>query len=413
MSGCSPADLYKEFKELRIAYFDCFSGISGDMTLGALVDLGAPLEWLKTELSRLPLTGFSLSAKTVTRNGMTANLVTVEVENPGHPRDFKEIRSLLENGPLSATVRSRSLDIFTRLARAEAHIHGCSAEEVHFHEVGAVDAIVDIVGTALCLEKLEIERAAASRIPLGTGFTECRHGRLPVPAPATVEILKAVPVYGTGIAHELVTPTGAAIIASVAEKFGPLPPMHIEKTGYGAGQRDLVDRPNLLRVITGMPADMQGDRDDRLQADEVMVLETCIDDMNPELFGFLMDRLFADGAIDVYWIAVHMKKNRPGTMVQVLCTEARRDRLIELLLSETTSLGVRYYKASRRLLQREQYTAHTSLGEIQVKKVKDLQGGFRLVPEYEACRQIALQRKLPLRVVYDTIVKEAAETQKR
>jgi uncharacterized protein (TIGR00299 family) protein len=395
-----------------IAYFDCFSGISGDMTLGALIDLGAPLEWLQKELLRLPLTGFHLSAKAVTRNGMTANLVTVAVESPGHPRDFKKIRSLIENCPFSATVKSRSLDIFTRLARAEGRIHGCSAEEVHFHEVGAIDAIVDIVGTALCLEKLGIKKVIASRIPLGTGFAECQHGRLPVPAPATLEILKAVPVYGTGIDHELVTPTGAAIIASVAESFGPLPAMDIEKTGYGAGQRDLIDRPNLLRVITGTPADLKGDLADRLQTDEVLILETCIDDMNPELFGFLMDRLFTDGAIDVYWIAVNMKKNRPGTMVQVLCTEAHRDRLIERLLSETTSLGVRHYKASRRLLHREQCTVHTSLGEIQVKKVKDLDGSIRLIPEYEACKEIALQRKMPLRVVYDTIAKEAAETQK-
>jgi uncharacterized protein (TIGR00299 family) protein len=393
-----------------LAYFDCFCGISGDMTLGALIDLGTPLEWLQKELSRLPLKGFHLTAKRVIRNGMTANLVTVEVEAHGPSRDFKKIRSLLENCPLSEAVKSRSLDIFGKLARAEARIHGCSVEEVHFHEVGAIDAIVDIVGTALCLEKLGIEKVVASQIPLGTGFVECRHGKLPVPAPATIEILKDVPVYGTEIADELVTPTGAAIIASVAESFGPLPPMHVEKTGYGAGQRDLKDRPNLLRIINGTPADLKKDLRDRLQADEIIILETCIDDMNPELFGFIMERLFADGAMDVYWIPVQMKKNRPGTMVQVLCDESCKERLIERLLTETTSLGVRYYKAGRRLLFREQYTVRTSLGEIQVKKVKDLDGGFRFIPEYEVCKKIALQRKLPLRVVYDTIIKEAAES---
>jgi uncharacterized protein (TIGR00299 family) protein len=393
-----------------LAYFDCFCGISGDMTLGALIDLGTPLEWLQKELSRLPLKGFHLTAKRVIRNGMTANLVTVEVEAHGPSRDFKKIRSLLENCPLSEAVKSRSLDIFGKLARAEARIHGCSVEEVHFHEVGAIDAIVDIVGTALCLEKLGIEKVVASQIPLGTGFVECQHGKLPVPAPATIEILKDVPVYGTEIAHELTTPTGAAIIASVAESFGPLPPMHVEKTGYGAGQRDLKDRPNLLRIINGTPADLKKDLRDRLQADEIIILETCIDDMNPELFGFIMERLFADGAMDVYWIPVQMKKNRPGTMVQVLCDESCKERLIERLLTETTSLGVRYYKAGRRLLFREQYTVRTSLGEIQVKKVKDLDGGFRFIPEYEVCKKIALQRKLPLRVVYDTIIKEAAES---
>ncbi len=393
-----------------LAYFDCFCGISGDMTLGALIDLGTPVEWLQKELSRLPLTGFHLTAKRVMRNGMSANLVTVEVEASGQSRDFKKIRSLLENCPLSATVKSRSLDIFGKLAQAEARIHDCSVEEVHFHEVGAIDAIVDIVGTALCLEKLGIKKVVASQIPLGTGFVECQHGKLPVPAPATIEILKNVPVYGTGIADELVTPTGAAIIASVAGSFGPLPPMQIEKTGYGAGQRDLKDSPNLLRIIIGTPADLKKDLSDRLQADEIIVLETCIDDMNPEFFGFIMERLFADGAVDVCWIPVQMKKNRPGTMVQVLCDEDCKERLIKRLLTETTSLGVRYYKAGRRLLPREQYTVRTSLGEVQVKRVKDLDGGFRFIPEYEVCKKIALQRNLPLRVVYHTIAREAAES---
>jgi uncharacterized protein (TIGR00299 family) protein len=392
-----------------LAYFDCFCGISGDMTLGALLDLGTPLEWLQKELSRLPIKGFQLTAKRIIRNGMTANRVTVDVEDPGQSRDFSKIKALIENSYFSETVKSRSLDIFGKLARAEAHIHGCAVEEVHFHELGAVDAIVDIVGTALCLEKLGIKKVVASQIPLGSGFVECRHGKLPVPAPATLEILKNVPIYGADIAHELVTPTGAAIIASVAESFGPLPPMHIEKSGYGAGQRELKDRPNLLRIIKGTPADSQRDIKDHLRTDEIIILETCIDDMNPEFFGFIMERLFADGALDVYWIPVHMKKNRPGTMVQVLCDAACKERLIERLLSETTSLGVRYYKAGRRLLFREPYTVHTSLGEIEVKRVKDPGGGIRLIPEYEVCRKIALQRKLPLRVVYDTIVKEAVE----
>jgi uncharacterized protein (TIGR00299 family) protein len=393
-----------------LAYFDCFCGISGDMTLGALVDLGTPLEWLQQELSRLPLAGFHLSARPVMRNGMTANLVSVEIEASGHSRDFKKIRSLLENCPLSEPVKARSLDIFGKLARAEARIHSCSEEDVHFHELGGIDAIVDIVGTALCLEKLGIKKVVASKIPLGTGFIECQHGTLPVPAPATLEILKDVPVYGTGIAHELVTPTGAAIIASVAQSFGELPPMHIEKTGYGAGQRDLKDRPNLLRVIKGTPADFKTDSSEHLQADEIIILETCIDDMNPEILGFVMERLFEDGAVDVYWIPVQMKKNRPGTLVQVLCAEAAREKLIKRLLTETTSLGVRHYKAARRLLPRMQHTVRTSLGDVQVKRVKDPDGGVRFIPEYEICRKIALERKLPLRVVYDIILKEAAKS---
>jgi uncharacterized protein (TIGR00299 family) protein len=298
------------------------------------------------------------------------------------------------------------LTIFERLARAEAGIHGCAPDEVHFHEVGGVDAIVDIVGTALCLEKLRVDRVISSRIPLGSGFVDCQHGTLPVPAPATIEILKDVAVYGTEVACELVTPTGAAIITSLAQSFGPLPTMRVEKTGYGAGRRELADRPNLLRIITGSSETL----DNGLSTDEIIILETCIDDMNPELFSYIMERLFSDGALDVYWIPLHMKKNRPGTMVQVLCEEAGKDRLIQRLLSETTSLGVRYYKATRKILAREQLTIQTSFGEIQVKRVKDPDGTERLVPEYEVCREIALKRNLPLRVVYDTIAKEAAES---
>jgi uncharacterized protein (TIGR00299 family) protein len=390
---------------LMQAYFDCFSGISGDMTLGAMIDLGVPVDWLQTELSRLPLNGFKLSASPVMRNGIRATFVTVEIENSGHSRDYKKIKSLLGNCPLSDEVKSRRLAIFETLARVEAGIHGCTPDEVHFHEVGGVDAIVDIVGSALCLEKLGIDRVISSRIPLGSGFVDCQHGRLPVPAPATIEILKDTPVYGTDVAAELVTPTGAAIITCLAESFGPLPPMQLEKTGYGAGQRELADRPNLLRIITGSPSELA----DGLSIDEIVILETCIDDMNPEFFGFVMERLFSDGALDVYWIPLHMKKNRPGTMVQVLCKEADKGRLIQRLLGETTSLGVRYYKATREILAREHLTIQSSFGEIQVKRVKDPDGGERLVPEYEVCRKIALKRNLPLRVVYETIAREAAK----
>jgi uncharacterized protein (TIGR00299 family) protein len=389
------------------AYFDCFSGISGDMTLGALIDLGTPVDWLQNELSRLPLSGFQLAVTPVVRNGIQASAASVEIENSGHSRDYKEIKSLLEGCPLSDAVTSRSLAVFEKLARAEAGIHGCALEEVHFHEVGGVDALVDIVGTALCLEKLGIHKVISSRIPLGSGFVQCQHGKLPVPAPATIEILKDAPVYGTDVAGELVTPTGAALISSLAESFGPLPPMHVKNTGYGAGQRELPDRPNLLRIIAGTPAGAI----DGLQIDQIIILETSIDDMNPEIFGFTMERLYADGALDVYWIPVQMKKNRPGTLVQVLCTEDRKDPLIHRLLSETTSLGVRYYKAERKRLAREQLTIRTSFGEIRVKRIKSLDGSDRLVPEYDVCREIALKRNLPLRVVYETIAKEAAKSE--
>jgi len=395
------------------AYFDCFSGISGDMTLGALIDLGVSPGWLQAELTRLPLEGFQLAVTTLARSGISANLVNVEVQDSKKSRDFKEIRSLLETCPLSETVKSNSLNIFENLARAEASIHGCALEDVHFHELGGIDALVDIVGSALCLEKLGINKITASKLPLGSGFVDCQHGKLPIPAPATIEILKDVPVYGTESSNELVTPTGAAIIASLADSFGPLPEMSVKKTGYGAGQRELQDRPNLLRIITGTPVGPEIDSKDNLKTDQIMILETCIDDMNPEFFGFLMERIFEDGALDVYWIPVHMKKNRPGTMVQILCKEDRKDLLIRRLLSETTSLGIRYYPAQRQLLARDQLTITTSLGEIRVKRIKDPEGSTRLIPEYEVCKMIALQKKIPLRVVYDTIAKEAAEVHKK
>ncbi len=395
------------------AYFDCFSGISGDMTLGALIDLGVPIEWLQDELIRLPIKGFHMTVTPMVRSGISANLVSVDVHDSKKSRDFKEIKSLLETCPLSETVKSNSLNIFKKLARAEAGIHGCSPEEVHFHELGGIDAIVDIVGTALCLEKLGINKITASKLPMGSGFADCQHGKLPIPAPATIEILKDVPIYGTETTNELVTPTGAAIIASLAESFGPLPAMNVKKTGYGAGHRELQDRPNLLRIITGTPVGPKMDSTYRLQTDQILILETCIDDMNPELFGFLMERMFEDGALDVYWIPVHMKKNRPGTMVQVLCKEDHKDKLIRRLLAETTSLGIRYYYAHRQLLARDQLTITTSLGEIRVKRITDPEGSTRLIPEYEGCKEIALQKKIPLRVVYDTIAKEAAEVHKK
>jgi uncharacterized protein (TIGR00299 family) protein len=366
---------------------------------------------LQDELTRLPLEGFQLDVTPVVRSGISANRVNIEVHDSKKSRDFKEIKSLLENCPLSETVKSNSLNIFEKLARAEARIHGCALEDVHFHELGGIDALVDIVGTALCLEKLGIHKITASKLPLGSGFVDCQHGKLPIPAPATIEILKDVPVYGTESSNELVTPTGAAIIACLADSFGPLPEMSVKKTGYGAGQRELQDRPNLLRIITGTPLGPEIDSKDNLKTDQIIILETCIDDMNPEFFGFLMERIFEDGALDVYWIPVHMKKNRPGTMVQILCKADRKDLLIRRLLSETTSLGIRYYPAQRQLLARDELAITTSLGEIRVKRIKDPEGSTRLIPEYEACKKIALQKKIPLRVVYDTIAREAGESE--
>ena len=385
-----------------IAYFDCFSGISGDMTLGAFIDLGVPVKWLKESLCAIPLTGFDLTVSSVVRHGITAKSVHVYSEDNAQSRDYTEIRSLIEKSALSVMVKENSLKIFERLANAESKIHGCPAEKVHFHEVGGIDAIADIVGAALCVEYLGVKRITASSLALGTGFVSCQHGTLPVPAPATLEILKGIPVFGSGITHELVTPTGAAIIATLAESYGPMPDMVIKKTGYGAGKQDIQSKPNLLRIIAGTPQNHQTG----CQKETIVMIETCIDDMNPEIFGFVMDRLFEDGALDVYWIPVFMKKNRPGTMMQVLCRKSRKDIIIKRILSETTSSGVRYYNVERAILAREEIIVKTGYGMIKAKRITDPVGSMRIVPEYEACKKIALEKNIPIRVVYDTIAKE-------
>jgi uncharacterized protein (TIGR00299 family) protein len=388
-----------------IAYFDCFSGISGDMTLGAFFDLGVPVEWLQDRLETLPLTGFEVLVETVFRNGIQAKSVEVRVKDDTTSRHYEDITSIIEKSPLSPEVKQRSLDIFERIADAEALIHGCPREKVHFHEVGGIDALVDIVGTALCVDYLEIDTIIASQIPVGRGFVTCQHGILPVPAPATLAILKGVPIYGTKIPHELVTPTGAAIIATLAESFEEMPDMIIEKIGYGAGKRELESQPNLLRVILGTEITNSEKGVGVYQTDQIVIIETCIDDMNPEVFGFMMERLFEKGALDVYWIPIFMKKNRPGTMVQVLCPEDCREVLMACILSESSSLGVRYYHAKRRMLGRERIMVKTVYGEIAVKRIIELDGSSRIVPEYEICKKIALEKNLPVRVVYDTILK--------
>jgi uncharacterized protein (TIGR00299 family) protein len=384
-----------------LAFFDCFAGISGDMALGALIDLGVPVDWLTDRLQRMPLKGFDLSVQPLERNGIQARRARVVIKKNTVSRDYTDIQTLIHNSQLSDPVKTQSLGIFETLAAAEAAVHGCPKDKVHFHETGGIDALVDIVGTVLGLEYLGIQHVQASKIPLGSGFVSCEHGTLPVPAPATLKILKNIPVYGTGINDELVTPTGAAIIATLADSFGNLPEMIIQKTGYGAGTRDLGEIPNLLRIVLGVIENQK--------TDGIVVVETGVDDMNPEIFGFLMERLFEDGALDVYWIPVFMKKNRPGTLVQVLCARSRKDAVIDRLLSETTSIGIRYYDVGRRILEREQIEVNTTFGRVAVKRVKYPDGKVRIVPEYEACKKVAYENNIPLKSVYETINRETAD----
>jgi len=379
------------------------------MTLGALIDLGVPVEWLKESLESIPISGFDLTVTGVSRNGIHAKRVQVDAEDDVQSRHYADIRSLIEKSPLPTNVKKTSIDIFEKIAVAEAAIHDCPLEKVHFHEVGGIDAIVDIVGTALCVDYLKLRQIFSSRIPLGNGFVSCSHGTLPVPAPATLKILKGVPVYGTDIPHELVTPTGAAIIAVLAESFGKMPDMVVEKSGYGAGKRELESIPNLLRVVTGAAGDQQAGRLIGRQQDSIVMVETCIDDMNPEVFSFLMERLFAEGALDVYWIPVFMKKNRPGTLVQVLCRKDQKDAVIACILSETTSSGVRFYDVKRCILERKKITIETVYGSVQAKRIVSPDGSERVVPEYEVCKKIALEKNIPIRIVYDSIIKSFAK----
>lgn len=380
-----------------IAHFDCFSGISGNMTLGALIDLGVPQEWLEAELKTRLLSDFDLTVTATSRKGIAARHVEV-MPRSLIERDYAAICALIEHSSLSLRVKTSSLAVFEKLADAESKIHGCPKDHVHFHELGGVDAVVDIVGTCLCIEYLGIERITASRIPLGSGFVDCAHGRLPVPAPATLEILKNVPVAGTDIPFELTTPTGAAIIATLANAFGPMPDMVVSRIGYGSGTRHLETVPNLLRALVGSPSPA---------SETVFAIEAAIDDMNPEIYGFVMERLFAEGALDVTLIPVFMKKNRPGTLLQVLCHQQFRETLVQTILCETTTLGVRYYPMERRVLQRETVTLETDFGPVAAKKIKMPDGGFRITPEYEACRDIARRNHIPMREVYEKILQHA------
>ncbi len=390
-------------KNGKIAFFDCFCGISGDMTLGAFVDLGVPVKWLEEALCRLPLDGFKLESDSVFRNGIKAPKIFVRVLEDSKSRNYAQIKALIFQSPLSETVKCLSLDMFKRVAVAEAAVHGCSLEKVHFHEVGGIDALVDMVGTALCVEYLGIERVVASPLPLGQGFVNCSHGTIPVPSPATLAILKGIPTYGTDIHSELVTPTGAAIITCLAKSFGTRPEMVVDKIGYGAGTREIKSRPNLLRITVGTGAD--AGKCDTLSRDRVTVIESCIDDMNPEIFGFLMEMLFADGALDVVWTPVFMKKNRPGTRIQVLCPPDLREKIIHRILSETTSLGVRFHEMERCLLPRDSVTIQTPFGEIKGKRVGGPDGETRMVPEFEECRTLALEKGIPIRLAYSQIQK--------
>jgi hypothetical protein len=390
---------------MKVLYFDCFAGVSGDMFLGALLDLGVPEEHLRAELGKLNLPGYSLTVRKLVKQNITATkfdcVEAASIRPPQH-RGYTQIAGLIHVSGLPARVKERALGVFRRIGEAEAKIHGVPLEEIHFHEVGAVDSIVDIVGACIAIEQLGVDVIQASPLPLGSGFVETAHGRFPIPAPATLELLQGVPTVPTNLRVELVTPTGAALVAEFAQKFGPLPALTVEQIGYGAGSRDLENSPNMVRAILG-------EAGESAETDVVNVIETNLDDMNPEFFGDLMERLLAGGAWDVFWTPVQMKKHRPGTLVTVLGERNVTDRLVEVLLTHTTSFGVRIHQAYRRKLAREIVTVPTRYGSVAVK-VGRLGGRIlQRAPEYESCKTAAAAAGVPVREVYNAAVVAAGE----
>ena len=378
---------------MKTLYFDCFAGASGDMILGAMVAAGVDPSFLREQLLLLPVAGFSIDFETVNRSGLSATYARVEAAHEHKHRHLSDIKQIIEGSGLSDSVKRRAVQIFTRLAEAEARVHNEPVDHVHFHEVGALDAIVDVVGAAICFDALRIDRFMCSPIHTGSGMVKMAHGQFPIPPPAVTELLKGVPLYATEIKGELLTPTGAAIITTVCHEYGPIPQMLTETTGYGAGTREYPDFPNVLRVLLGQTED-QSATDERL-----WMLETNLDDASPQIVGHVMDRVLESGALDCFFTPVQMKKNRPGVLLSVLCGREEKDAVMKLLFLETTTLGVRSYEVTRRALRRSLVRVETQFGPIDVK-VAHLDGRVvNEMPEFEQCRQAAANANVPLKVV--------------
>ncbi len=388
---------------MKIAYFDCFSGISGDMILGALIDLGLDPKTLIKHLSKLKLSGYEIEVLKEQRGPITGTRVNIKVdEEEQPPRSSDQIQELIGKSKLPDQVKKKSLAVLKRLATVEGDLHQQPPEHVHFHEVGAVDSIVDMVGACIGLYVLGIDQVVASPLPLGRGFVQCQHGMLPLPAPATLALLEAVPVYDSGQERELVTPTGAAILTTVCSEYGGFPTMSIEKVGYGVGQHPESHPPNLLRLVLGR-ATMA------VIKERLLLFETSIDDMNPELYGHLMERLFDEGALDVNVLPAQMKKNRPGQLLRVLGSEGLRDTVLQILFHETTSLGVRIHEVDRYSLPRRTIRVQTSYGQLPVKVATNPQGDLTVAPEYDGCQRAARRHKVALRLVYEEAMYRARE----
>ncbi|HXA81467.1 MAG TPA: nickel pincer cofactor biosynthesis protein LarC [Methylomirabilota bacterium] len=386
---------------MKHAYFDCFSGISGDMTLGALLDAGVPVDQLRAELHGLNLPGWELSAEKVWKNGMAATHAKVFAQDTTTHRSLSTILEIIEKSNLASGVKDRAAAIFRKLGEAEAAVHDVPLEKIHFHEVGAVDAIIDIVGACIGFSALGIESFACSALNVGGGTAKMAHGVLPVPAPATARLLLDKPTYSNGVQQELVTPTGAAIVATLCSHFGPQPPMSVSTIGYGAGTADLEGQPNVLRLMVGEAAEKRP----AAESETIRVLEANLDDMNPQIYGYFLEKALAAGALDVFATPVQMKKNRPGVLVTVLCKPEDEPKFHDMLFAETTTLGVRTYTAERRVLARQWDTVRTSFGEVRIK-VARLNGHIQQAsPEFEDCRKLAEAKNVPLQRVMDEAIR--------
>jgi uncharacterized protein (TIGR00299 family) protein len=380
---------------MKLAYFDCFSGISGDMTLGALVDAGCAVEHLRAELRGLQVPGWDLIAEKVWKNGMAATYVKVATEDQSKHRSLSAILEILEKSQLAPVVHDRAGAIFQKLGEAEARVHDVPLEKIHFHEVGAVDAIVDIVGACVGFHALGIEKFACSALNVGGGTAKMAHGVLPVPAPATANLLQGKPTYSNGVQRELVTPTGAAIVATLCDWFGPQPAMSVSAIGYGAGTADLEGQPNVMRIMIGEAAEKGVAGFD----EEIGVIEANLDDMNPQIYGYFLEKALGAGALDVYTTPVQMKKNRPGTLLTVLCRPQDTNPLMSLIFTETTTFGVRSYRAQRRVLPREWVNVGTEFGEVRIKLSRVNGRILHVAPEFEDCRKLAVEKNVPLQRV--------------
>jgi len=383
---------------MKIAYGDLIGGLSGDMFVAALLDLGLPLHKLRTELKKIPTLKFELNSVRKSVHAIRATKFQVVCPKVESPRSWRDIQQLIKRSKLGADIKATGIAIFTRLAEAEAKSHGVGVDRVHFHELGATDSIVDIMAAAIGMHELGIEFWAFSPIPLGRAVVRSMHGPLPAPGPATLELLRGLPVVGVDLQSETVTPTGAAILKTLGKSFGAQPPMTLERIGYGAGHKEFAERPNLFRLLVGGAAPAS-------HREEMLVLETNIDDMNPQFYDHVMERLFHAGARDVFLAPIQMKKNRPATLLSVIAAPSDRDKLAGIIFQETSTIGLRSYSVERLVLRRESKKIKTRFGAVTVKVVELPDGSKRLTPEYDELKRLAAAKKLPLKRIYDEVTR--------